>query len=73
MSNWTPRPALTDKEIKTLISSVTDYIKPNTPCAQYEKVMYMKSRYEAVYGTHQLKKDWETVQRSLDDYSKSRK
>lgn len=72
MSNWTPRPALTENELKNLISSVTDYIKPTTPCAQYEKVMYMKNRYEAVYGTEQLKKDWETVQRSLDGYRKSR-
>jgi len=72
MSNWTPRPALTENELKNLISSVTDYIKPTTPCARHKETLSMRSLYIMKYGAEALKEDYEKVQAVLRSYNESK-
>ena len=56
---------MTQEQLIAAIESAYEYVRPKTPCAKYQEVMQMKSRYQSEYGVSQLAKDCQTAQSNM--------
>ena len=65
MTNWKPREPLTQQEINQLLSSVQLRSTPFDPCAKYNELQKMKTRFRIQFGEDQLYKDYILAQQRL--------
>lgn len=60
-----PRAPLTQQEIKQLVASVQLRSTPYDPCAKYNELQKMKTRFRIQFGEDQLYKDYKLAQQRL--------
>ena len=60
-----PRAPLTQQEIKQLVASVQLRSTPLDPCAKYNELQKMKTRFRIQFGEDQLYKDYKLAQQRL--------
>lgn len=60
-----PRAPLKQQEIRKLVASVQLRSTPFDPCAKYNELQKMKTRFRIQFGEDQLYKDYKLAQQRL--------